>query len=76
MPKLSWADVAVFNFLRCLTDPTDPTITKYMENRLGDARLRALDNAPALKALVKSVGEMPNIKKWIESRPSNDDEEF
>ncbi len=74
--QLSWADVAMFSFLRCLTDPTDPFITKYMKNRLGDTRLKALDNAPALKALIKSVGEVPNIKKWIDSRPGNDEEGF
>ena len=74
--KLSWADVAMFYTLKCLTDPTDPFITKYQKNKLGDARLKCLDNAPHLTALVQAVGEQPNIKKWMEDRPGNEAEAF
>ena len=68
--------MAVFDFLSSLTDPTDPFITKYMKDRLGDARLKALDDAPALRALIKSVAEEKGIKKWLETRPSNAEEGF
>jgi hypothetical protein len=31
-----------------------------------------LDNYPKLKAIVDKVPQLPNIKKWIESRPETD----
>ncbi len=66
----------MFEILRGLVDPSDPVYTKYIKNRLGNARLKALDDAPALKELVDSVGALPPVKKWIESRPNNEDEPF
>lgn len=66
----------MFNTLSVLTDPTEPYITRYQKNILGDARLKCLDNAPNLKALVLSVGQEPNIKKWLETRPGNDEEPY
>ncbi len=74
--QLSWADIAMFNTLSVLTDPTEPYITRYQKNILGDARLKCLDNAPNLKALVLAVGQEPNIKKWLETRPGNDEEPY
>ncbi len=66
----------MFYVLSSLTDPTDPFLTKYMKNKLGESRLACLDNAPTLRDHVKMVGEVPAIKKWIETRPGNDKEEF
>ena len=40
---------------------TTPIMTKLGE--------RVLDKAPALKKLVQHVGELPQIKKYVDSRP-------
>jgi len=59
-----------------LTDPTDPQFIKYMKDRLGNSRLDALKNAPALADLVKRVHAEPGVKKWLDKRPSNEESKF
>ncbi len=66
----------MYYMLNSMVDPTDPFLTKYMKDRLGNARLKALDDAPALKALVEAVAAEPKIKKWLDARPGNDKENF
>jgi len=57
-------------------DPTNPIYVKYLNNKLGEDRLEALKNAPALDALVKKVAAEPGITKWLEKRPSNEETLF
>ncbi len=66
----------MFDALRSLTDPSDPVFSKYMKDALGGTRLKALDDAPGLRALVETVGELPGMKKWLETRPKNEEEQF
>ncbi len=66
----------MFYTLSNLTDPTEPFIFKWQKNKLGNMRLKCLDNAPNLRTLVQTVGEEPNIKKWLETRPGNDKEPY
>ena len=54
--KLSLADVSIYTFL-----------VEYFDNTEGV--LKAYENCPKLKAIVKTVGENEKIKKWIETRP-------
>merc|ERR1712059_31879 len=53
--SLSWADIVVYNFVTNL------------KARVGDL---ALDSFPSLAGLVTMVGDLPNIKKWEETRPN------
>ena len=55
--KLSLADVSIYTFL-----------VEYFDNTEGV--LKAYENCPKLKAIVKTVGENKKIKKWIETRPT------
>jgi len=73
---LTWADVVAFDSLDSLADPTSPLYTKYMQNRLGDARVNALKDAPGIRALLKRVSDDPGIKKWLDYRKSNEDTDF
>ena len=54
--KLSLADISIYTFL-----------VEYFDNTEGV--LKAYENCPKLKAIVKTVGENEKIKKWIETRP-------
>lgn len=54
--KLSLADVSIYTFL-----------VEYFDNTEGV--LKAYENCPKLKAIVKTVGENEKIKHWIETRP-------
>lgn len=54
--KLSLADVSIYTFL-----------VEYFDNKEGV--LKAYENCPKLKAIVKTVGENEKIKHWIETRP-------
>ena len=54
--KLSLADVSIYTFL-----------VEYFDNTEGV--LKAYENCPKLKAIVKTVGENEKIKQWIETRP-------
>jgi len=74
--QLTWADVAIFNSFESLVDPTSPLYVKYSKNRLGDARLNALKDAPGLQALLKKVAAEPGIKKWLDKRKSNEETNF
>ena len=51
--QLTWADLAFFGFLSMLAD-------KFSFK---------LKDATHLNQLVVRVGEIPNIKKWVEERP-------
>jgi len=53
--KLTWADLHVFAFLDKL--------------RLDNAEL--LDGFPTVKNLIERVEQMPNISRWLKSRPSS-----
>ena len=53
---LTWADIAYYTFF-----------TSPIMNRLGADVLKT--NAPNLQKLVETVGEVPNIKKYVEARP-------
>lgn len=55
--QLTWADIAYYGYFSFL-------IEKFGEEYLKDT--------PLLKALVERVGALPNIKKWVESRPKTD----
>ncbi len=70
--QLTWADIFMYETLKGLTDPTDPVYHNWIKDRAGDARLKILEGAPLLTQLVKTVGEIPSIKKYMESRPPND----
>jgi len=54
--KLSLADVSIYTFL-----------VEYFDNTEGV--LKAYENCPKLKAIVKTVSENEKIKHWIETRP-------
>ena len=67
----------MFQLLAGMIDPTDPLCVVYLENAIpAESRTGMLNNFPLLNGLVKRVGEVPAIKKWMESRPSNDKEPF
>jgi len=51
---LTWADICVYNIL------------SSMKDRLGEPPVKT---CPNLTALVSRVGNLPNIKKWVETRP-------
>jgi len=70
---MTWADVTVFNVLSELIDPTNPFYVQYMHDNLGDERIRALKDSPGLVNLIERVASEPNIKKWLEKRPRNED---
>lgn len=53
--QLTWADIAQFSYF------TTPLMTK-----LGS---EVLANAPHLKKLVETVGQVPGIKSYIQVRP-------
>merc|ERR1711988_1848395 len=53
--KLTWADLHVFAF--------------FDKMRLDNAEL--LDDFPTVKNLLERVEEMPNISRWLQSRPSS-----
>ena len=54
--KLSLADISIYTFL-----------VEYFDNKEGV--LKAYENCPKLKAIVKTVSENEKIKHWIETRP-------
>lgn len=54
MMQVTWADLAYFSFFGPMTE------------RFGDAVISA---SPHLKKLIDHVGNTPNIKKYIETRP-------
>ena len=54
--KLSLADISIYTFL-----------VDYFDNKEGV--LKAYENCPKLKAIVKTVSENEKIKHWIETRP-------
>lgn len=55
--QVTWADLAYYGFLSFL-------IEKFGEDYLKDA--------PNVKALIDRVGELPNIKQWVETRPKTE----
>ena len=55
--QLTWADIAVAQLLSGLKD------------RIG---ANILDSTPRLATLVDTTMNLPNIKKWIETRPKTD----
>ncbi len=54
---LTWADLAYYGHFAFLVE-------KFGEDFLKDA--------PQLKALIALVESLPNIKKWVESRPKTE----
>lgn len=54
---MTWADLAYYGYFSFL-------IEKFGEDFLKEA--------PLLKALVERIEALPNIKKWVESRPKTD----
>ncbi|XP_046646245.1 glutathione S-transferase 1-like isoform X1 [Daphnia pulicaria] len=55
--ELTWADLAYYGYFAFLVE-------KFGEDFLKDA--------PLLKALIAMVEALPNIKKWVESRPKTE----
>ncbi len=55
--QLTWADLAYYGYFAFLVE-------KFGEDFLKDA--------PLLKALIAMVEALPNIKKWVESRPKTE----
>ena len=53
---LTWADVLAFNFCSWLPD-------------VAPGAQSCLDQCPKMKNLLARVGEIPNIKAWLERRP-------
>ena len=51
--RLTWADLMVF----------------MVASNLEAKNSKALSNVPLIQNLVARVGDIPNIKKWIENRP-------
>jgi hypothetical protein len=66
----------MLDYLGALVDPTDPMYSRYYLGESGDKRSSALDGHPLLADLLKRVAAVPEIKKWLQSRPANMDEEF
>jgi glutathione S-transferase len=54
--QLSLADISIYTFL-----------VEYFDNK--DGVLKAYENCPKLKTIVKTVDDNEKIKKWIETRP-------
>ncbi|XP_065898852.1 glutathione S-transferase 1-like [Dysidea avara] len=54
--KLSWLDIHAFNLINDISKRFCVNLADY----------------PELKKLVDEVGSLPNIKKWIETRPKTD----
>ena len=50
---MTWADIAYYNYLT------------FVEEFLGEAHYSGV---PMVKALIDKVGNIPNIKKYVESR--------
>ena len=68
----SWADLQVFYF--CGKDFICPNVSNQVDvgfRSLINFIFKVLAKYPKLSNLVRRVGQMPNIKKWVESRPAN-----
>ena len=59
---LTWADIVVYQFISSMKVARPNQPKALIEE--GD-----LTNCPALCALVAMVGGLPNIKKWVQTRP-------
>jgi len=54
--SLTWADISVFHFCHILQELAP----------------QALSGAPGIADLYERVGQIPNIKNWVDSRPKTD----
>ena len=54
--KLSLSDIVLYSF-----------ITNFFDNK--EASMNATLAAPRLRKIVQVVGELPEIKEWLEKRP-------
>ncbi len=61
---MTWADVYLYD---SVTGVVDPVQSRFFAD-LGEERFKALESAPLLKDLIKRVGEVEGIKKWVEKR--------
>jgi hypothetical protein len=52
--QITWADLAYYSFFSPMTE------------RFGDS---VIENSPHLKKLVEHVANIPQIKKYVETRP-------
>lgn len=55
--QLTWADLAYYGYFSFLVE-------KFGEDFIKDL--------PLLKALIERVEALPNIKKWVETRPKTE----
>ncbi len=76
LPQLTWADIVVYEVCYGLVSPDDPLYTKYLNDRLGDERLKCLEGAPLLRKHMEMVAELPRIKKYLEERPARENKKF
>ena len=60
--SLTWADIVVYQFVSLLKVPQPNQPKALIEDN-------DLTGCPALCALVATVGALPNIKKWEQTRP-------
>ena len=68
--NLSWADLHAFSFLdRMRLDNTEvrPEIRSKHDIIV---LFQLLDDFPAIKSLIERIEELPNISRWLQSRPS------
>ncbi len=72
---ITWADIEVALFLSVFTDPTDPMMSKYF-SAISEERVKALEGQSELCQLIEKVKALPQIKAWMEKRPSNEKETF
>ena len=63
---LTYGDLAVFQALHAFTDPEDPFYTTLPG--VG-SRMDSINHYPVLKEHFERVGQVPGIRKWLESRP-------
>ena len=60
--SLTWADIVVYQFVSSMKVPRPNQPKALIEES-------DLTGCPAISALVATVGALPNIKKWEQTRP-------
>ena len=67
----------MFEHLSTVLDPTDPFFQKFLKGKIEvKVRTESLGDFPLLRGLVQRVAEEPGIKKWMETRPKNEEEPY
>lgn len=61
--------------VRSLSDDSDPLYTTHLKD-INPDRVKLINNYPNLQDLVERVKEVPEIKDWLMTRPSNAEENF